>query len=695
MNNNIPTDFLVSALNTIGKEKEFGGKTIRLAELIREGYAVPTFFAISAPLVFRMKEEFKIDTYTVVTQIAHEVTVRIPATHYAVRSSALAEDGGNSSHAGEFLTCLNVPPEGVAQAIADVFRDAMHKGYVTAALPFSIIIQEFQEPELAGVLFTRHPSGEREMLLEWTKGRGEQVVSGRGGKRLSFLRGSPPSALPPAARPLVDVGIAIESLYNFPQDIEWAVSGGRLFLLQTRPITTITGERYAGILKADEVAMGYPKEYYYARGTLAESFSRPPILARSLLEYVYRASGPVERAYRKLGVHPASAVSFVTLCGAYYIDRESELRQFYPTHSYFGGTLLRPHVVTLSGLFRTMQNTRALAQLPRKNIDTYKAEFTAITHEWSELADTSATWEEHLLFLDAWYEQIFLVNVETEAAMHKLRGALRGSPHALANVIGATLENVATHAPRTALLGGVKAHMKGNSLNIADMSVFQHKPPVATHSNLAIRDWYNALPSSHRSRFAQALGEYRAYEALREEGRWLTVLLMSGLRDALMQRSAASGIPNELCFFLTLDELRSGDCAVEKLRSRFQEQRASDLLDFPDVIASIPRERSEEIYGVSAGVATGTLSSSRTNKEKDTILLVDHLDPELVRHFPHIAGIIAREGGILSHLAIIAREYGIPVVVDRRSGSSYRSGDHVRIDGGSGTIEVSVAQEKT
>ena len=140
MENSTAEELLVAAADTIERNAEFGGKTIRLAELARAGYAVPVFFGVSASLAARIKEEFQKEVYILVTQLALEATIRIPATHYAIRSSALAEDGGAHSHAGEFLTCLNVPPEGVAQAIADVLNDAIKKGYVTSALPFSMII---------------------------------------------------------------------------------------------------------------------------------------------------------------------------------------------------------------------------------------------------------------------------------------------------------------------------------------------------------------------------------------------------------------------------------------------------------------------------------------------------------------------------------------------------------------------------
>jgi pyruvate,water dikinase len=53
------------------------------------------------------------------------------------------------------------------------------------------------------------------------------------------------------------------------------------------------------------------------------------------------------------------------------------------------------------------------------------------------------------------------------------------------------------------------------------------------------------------------------------------------------------------------------------------------------------------------------------------------------------AGLVVDIGGALSHAAVVARELGIPCVVNTRSGSRLlRTGDRVRVDGGSGTVEI-------
>ena len=121
---------------------EFGEKYLRLVKLQKDGYPVPPFVGIG-------RTELETREYD---RIAKEAIATLAATRYAVRSAAFVEDGQSHSHAGEFLTKLDVAPEDVEKAIREVASDA-------GSDPFSIIIQSYVEPEIAGVIFTRNPLG--------------------------------------------------------------------------------------------------------------------------------------------------------------------------------------------------------------------------------------------------------------------------------------------------------------------------------------------------------------------------------------------------------------------------------------------------------------------------------------------------------------------------------------------------------
>jgi pyruvate,water dikinase len=97
--------------------------------------------------------------------------------------------------------------------------------------------------------------------------------------------------------------------------------------------------------------------------------------------------------------------------------------------------------------------------------------------------------------------------------------------------------------------------------------------------------------------------------------------------------------------------------------------------------------------GVSAGVAEGTvrvvIDPSFTDFEPDEILVARTTDPSWASVMFLSQALIVDIGGALSHAAIVARELGIPCVVNTGTGSStLRSGDRVRVDGSTGSVEI-------
>jgi pyruvate, water dikinase len=200
----------------------------------------------------------------------------------AVRSSATAEDSEEASFAGQQETYLHV--RGVDD-IVERIRDCWCSFFSERALFYrskkgsledlgmAVVVQRMVEPDVAGVMFTIDPTkGRRDrMVVEAAYGLGEGVVSGqltpdhyvlaRDG-RLKRTRLSPqPFAivadpaggtreveLPPEKAEsatldqdqltrLARIGIDLEGRLGGPQDIEWAIQGDEIFVLQSRPVT--------------------------------------------------------------------------------------------------------------------------------------------------------------------------------------------------------------------------------------------------------------------------------------------------------------------------------------------------------------------------------------------------------------------------------------------------------------------------
>ena len=168
---------------------------------------------------------------------------------YAVRSSAISEDGENASFAGQYETVTDVRVEDIPDAIKTVLASADNarvKAYAENAEGVGVVIQRFVKPQFAGVVFTSDviTGKDEELVGNYVHGEGEQLVSGSSNAyefRINSIEFaySGPDEMKPYAKTLGKYCAEIRRLYGMPMDIEWAVSGGRVYILQARPITTL------------------------------------------------------------------------------------------------------------------------------------------------------------------------------------------------------------------------------------------------------------------------------------------------------------------------------------------------------------------------------------------------------------------------------------------------------------------------
>lgn len=233
---------------SVADEKTSGGKAGTLARLVQAGFPVPAGFVVTSEAFdgHRLREA----AWERVRR--HAAKLGGP---FAVRSSAQAEDSTTASFAGEFETVLNVEGEAaLREAIETVYR-SRHSARVTAyaeaqqmdaVQEMSVLVQRMVAARLAGVLFTADAvTGNRaRMVGNFVSGLGDKLVSGDvSGKRftLSGPKGAyeGPPELRPYARRLFKLGRRLERDLHGRQDVEWAIAGGKLWLLQARPISTM------------------------------------------------------------------------------------------------------------------------------------------------------------------------------------------------------------------------------------------------------------------------------------------------------------------------------------------------------------------------------------------------------------------------------------------------------------------------
>ena len=160
-----------------------GGKAAALSALAAQGFDVPAFFVLSADAFVGD------DLRSEIVAALPEKLAALGQGPFAVRSSGREEDGASHSHAGQFLSLLDVAADRVAAAAAEVWRSGAaqsledyreHRGLVRSGARPAVVVQQMVRARAAGVCFTADPvTGRRDRyLVSAIAGLGDRLVGG-------------------------------------------------------------------------------------------------------------------------------------------------------------------------------------------------------------------------------------------------------------------------------------------------------------------------------------------------------------------------------------------------------------------------------------------------------------------------------------------------------------------------------------
>jgi len=359
-----------------------GGKALNLARLITAGFPVPGGFVVTTAAyqsarVAHSGEAIPADLARAITD-AYRALGEPPV---AVRSSATAEDMAGASMAGQYETILDVrSASALLLAVRRCWssldsprvRSYLQEHHIDPAhVSMAVVVQELIHAEVAGVLFTDNPQPGclNEMLVEASWGLGEAVVSGivqpdtltldrRDGsvkqaviadKTIQFVPGSHESTPVPEFKrrqscldsrqihELWQLGWRVRRYFGSPQDTEWAFAGGRLYLLQSRAITTLSHADLLPMLLESEktilldaTAAGRGA---WARHNLSETLPQPTPLTWSVMHRFMSGAGGFGNMYRLAGFQPSAKVQqggFLDLiAGRIYMDLSLASEMFF------------------------------------------------------------------------------------------------------------------------------------------------------------------------------------------------------------------------------------------------------------------------------------------------------------------------------------------------------------------------------
>jgi phosphoenolpyruvate synthase/pyruvate phosphate dikinase len=226
---------------------------------------------------------------------------KLDSDFVAVRSSATAEDGADHAWAGQLDSYLNTTKDALLEKVqhcwASLFTPRaifyrFEKGLHTTKISVAVVIQKMVNSEKSGIAFSVHPVTEdrNQIIIEAGFGLGEAIVSGSitpdsyviekeprkivdinvstqtralyrkigGGNEWQDIgeKGGTQVFREPEILSLAEIVMTIENHYGFPCDIEWAYENGEFYIVQSRPITTLSAEKEANNDPAK-------KPYYY------------------------------------------------------------------------------------------------------------------------------------------------------------------------------------------------------------------------------------------------------------------------------------------------------------------------------------------------------------------------------------------------------------------------------------------------
>ena len=819
-----------------------GGKGLNLGKLTKAGFRVPRGFCVTTD-AYRLsvrglseQNESSVKDIELPPELVAAVRTareQLQTATVAVRSSATAEDLAEASFAGQQDTFLNVTSDELLDALkacwaslwserAIAYRQT--QGITDEGLAMAVVVQEMYDADVSGVLFTVSPFDPDVSVVESNWGLGESVVSGAitpdsflmsretdeivesnialkremvtatGVSEVLSAQQNVPSLTGTQLKELAQLGKQVETCYEQPMDIEWALADGQFVLLQARLITVTdtASEVSQGAIEAlrqEEIRMLAARSEVHGtvwcHHNLAEVLPTPLPMTWGIMKDFMSGTGGLGKAYRSLGFYPSERVDsegvLDLICGRVYVNlsREAELHfDGFPFAHDFDALKRNPqqamyaqaqtdikrsnasfwlklplHIVRMSRAEVRLRQCRSDFDrlLTEEVFPAFQAEIEAERDIlYSDLSDAELltkfqTWRAKTL--DAFAPKALTATLLAGFSLQRLEAALQKClDETAAKVIASRLISglsgnltVETNEKLRQIATGELTltdflkdygHRAVNEFELAQprwredttyleqlvASFRQENTGTDTQVVQRVEQRESAEEelsaileekASLRKQIESELNFTRCYMPFRETAKFYLMLGYEQIRRALLELDRRYQLDGGI-FYLMPDELKQlidGETFNEVIATRKKRRELMLQIEVPDVIFSDALEDigapisvdAAETYtgvGVSAGVATGNARvflrpTDVRPSDRNYILVCPSTDPAWTPLFLHAAGLVMERGGILSHGAVVAREYGVPAVANVPNATQHiADGQTLQVDGNQGTVSI-------
>ncbi len=733
-----------------------GGKAANLGELRGAGLPVPDGFVLTTAALEQFLEAHGLHAGSPPEAVAaaplpEELTAALRAAFagfegvpLAVRSSAVAEDLPDASFAGQYESILDVRGfDALAAAVrhcwASAFTErvaAYKAGRAASAAPgVAVLCQRLVPAEAAGVAFTANPmTGARgETLVSAVRGLAERLVSGRSSADewvvtdgQAVLRRAPEEAID-AAQALAVAALAqrAEAHFGTPQDIEWALYQGEVFLLQARPMTALP----------DEVEWQAPPGGWVRNYRIGEWLGDP---VTTLFEtwFLPRIETAVDDKHREVLGMPGPHPPYVVVNGWYY----GSMNHMPDNAGGMYWILLRYLLPRL--LFRPRRTSIVFLPLDHFGFDLYVEDWRKILARYTRLVAAGEAKVERLSpgELVALVEELTQVAATYFGTLIIVAGFGWRAEVRLAKLYRQHIEPDGTHQH---LLCGLYTPSLASYRHAVHSLDWAHptlgeEGAVTEDDPQARRARLETERKAAEARARQTLGGDRKLlrefnllldraqrsATLREEQVRDLTLGWPLLRRALLRLGEHLGDRGTIAsaedvFFLTREEVagaleaRAAPAlagAVAERRRTWERQRR---LAAPLVLGKLPEVAKAKLGWAEAarsttpaghrriagqpgspGRVTGPVRIIRSREDfaklqPGDILVAPATTPAWTQLFSRAAAVVTDTGTFVAHASLVAREYGIPAVVGSVDATSrLRDGEIVTVDGNAGYVEV-------